>query len=70
MKTSIKQPSRQGIRSRFITVNYIHVRSNGDLVEITCERDILTVSCDISEFTHATTHTVDVTMRNGQPRQE
>jgi hypothetical protein len=38
----------------------MHVRSSGDLVEITGERDNLTISCDISECTHATTHIVDV----------
>jgi hypothetical protein len=48
----------------------MHVRSNGDPIEITCERDSLTISCDISECTHATTHTVDVPMRNAQPRKE
>jgi hypothetical protein len=48
----------------------MHVRSNGDLVDITSERDNLTISCDISEFTHATTHTLDVPMRNAYPRQE
>jgi hypothetical protein len=30
----------------------------------------LTISCDISECTHATTHTLDVPMRIAQPRQE
>jgi hypothetical protein len=48
----------------------MHVRSSGDPVEITCERDSLTIKCDISECTHATTHTVDVPMRNVHPRQE
>jgi hypothetical protein len=48
----------------------MHVRSSGDPVEITGERDSLTISCDISECTHATTHTLDVPMRNVQPRQE
>jgi hypothetical protein len=32
-------------------VNYMHVSSNGDLVEITGERDSLAISCDL--FTHA-----------------
>jgi hypothetical protein len=48
----------------------MHVRSSGDPFEITGERDSLTISCDISECTHETTHTVDVPMRNAQPRQE
>ena len=48
----------------------MHVRSSGDPVEITGERDSLTINCDISECTHATTHTVDVPMGNAQPRQE
>jgi hypothetical protein len=48
----------------------MHVRSSGYLVEITGERDNLTINCDISECTHATTHTVDMPMRNVQPRQE
>jgi hypothetical protein len=48
----------------------MHVRSSGDLIEITGERDSLTIICDISECTHATTHIVDVPMRNVQPRQE
>jgi hypothetical protein len=48
----------------------MHVKSSGDLVEITCERDSLTINCDISEFTDETTHTLDVPMRNAQPRQE
>jgi hypothetical protein len=48
----------------------MHVRSSGDPVEITGERDSLTISCDISECTHATTHTLDVPMRIAQPRQE
>jgi hypothetical protein len=48
----------------------MHVRSSGDLVEITSERDSLTINCDISECTHATTHTLDVSMRNVQPRQK
>jgi hypothetical protein len=30
-------------------VNYLHVRSNGDLVDITDERDSLDISCDLSE---------------------
>jgi hypothetical protein len=46
----------------------MHVRSSGDLVEITGERDSLTISC--VECTHATTHTLDVPMRNVQPRKE
>jgi hypothetical protein len=48
----------------------MHVRSSGYPVEITGERDNLTTSCDISECTHATTHTLDVPMRNAQPKQE
>jgi hypothetical protein len=48
----------------------MHVRSSGDPVEITGERDSLAISCDLSECTHAITHTVDVPMRNAQPRQE
>jgi hypothetical protein len=48
----------------------MHVRSSGDPVEIIGERDSLTISCDISECTHETTHIVDVPMRNMQPRQE
>jgi hypothetical protein len=48
----------------------MHVRSSGDPVEITSERDSLTISCDISECTHATTHTLDVPMRIVQSRQE
>ena len=48
----------------------MHVRSSGDPVEITGERDNLTISCEISECTHATTHRVDVPMRIAQPRQE
>jgi hypothetical protein len=32
-------------------VNYMHVSSNGDPVEITGERDSLAISCDF--FTHA-----------------
>jgi hypothetical protein len=48
----------------------MHVRSSGDLVEITGERDSLTISCDISECIHATTHTLDVHMRNAKPRKE
>jgi hypothetical protein len=48
----------------------MHVRSSGDSVKITSERDSFTINCDISECTHATTHTVDVPMRNLQPRQE
>ena len=41
----------------------MHVRSSGDPVEITSERDNLTINCDISECTHATTHTLDAPMR-------
>jgi hypothetical protein len=48
----------------------MHVRSSGDPVEVIGERDSLTISCDISECTHATTHTLDVPMRIVQPRQE
>jgi hypothetical protein len=48
----------------------MHVRSCGDSVDITGERDSLTISCDFSGCTHATTHTLDVPMRNAQPRQE
>jgi hypothetical protein len=48
----------------------MHVRSSGDPVEITGERDSLTINCDISECTHATTHILDVPMRIVQPRQE
>ena len=48
----------------------MHVRSSGDLVEITSERDMLTINCDLSECTHAIAHIVDVPMRNVQPRQE
>ena len=48
----------------------MHVRSSGDPVEIKGERESLTINCDISECTHATTHTVDVPMRNAQPRKE
>ena len=47
----------------------MHVRSSGDPVEITGERDSLTISCDINERTHATTHTLDVPMRIAQSRQ-
>jgi hypothetical protein len=47
----------------------MHVRSSEDPVEITGERDSLTINCDIIECTHATTHTLDVPMRNVQPRQ-
>jgi hypothetical protein len=46
------------------------VRSNGDPVAITGERDSLIISCDISECTHATTHTLDVPMRNAHPRKD
>jgi hypothetical protein len=48
----------------------MHVRSSGDPVEIIDERDNLTIICDISECTHATTHTLDVPMRNVKPKQE
>ena len=48
----------------------MHVRSNGDPVEITGERDSLNISCDFSGCTHATIHTLDVPMRNVQPRKE
>jgi hypothetical protein len=48
----------------------MHVRSSGDPVEITGERDSLNISCDFSGCTHATTHTLDVPMRIAQPRQE
>jgi hypothetical protein len=48
----------------------MHVRSSGDPIEITGERGSLNIICDISECTHATTHIVDVPMRNAQPRQE
>jgi hypothetical protein len=34
----------------------MHVRSNGDPVEITCERDSLAISCDLI------THAVDILM--------
>jgi hypothetical protein len=34
----------------------MHVRSSGDLVEITCERDSLAISCDLSEV-HSCNHT-------------
>jgi hypothetical protein len=37
-------------------VNYMHVRSSGDLVEITGERDSLAISCDLI------THPVDILM--------
>jgi hypothetical protein len=47
----------------------MHVRSSGDPVEITGERDSLTINCDFSGCTHATTHTLDVPMRIAQPRQ-
>jgi hypothetical protein len=36
---------------RFSTVNYMHVRSSGDPVEITGERDSLAIICDL--ITHA-----------------
>jgi hypothetical protein len=48
----------------------MHVRSSGDPVEITSERDNLTISCDFSGRTHETTQTLDVPMRNAHPRQE
>jgi hypothetical protein len=48
----------------------MHVRSSGDPIEITSERDNLTINCDISECTHETIHTVDVPMRNAQHRKE
>jgi hypothetical protein len=48
----------------------MHARSSGDLVEIIGERDSLTMNFEISEYSHATTHTLDVPMRNAQPRQE
>jgi hypothetical protein len=48
----------------------MNAKSNGDPVEIKGERDSLTISCEISECTHATTHTMDVPMRNAHPRQE
>ena len=41
---------------RFTMVNYMHVRSNGDPVEITGESDILAISCDLI------THAVDMLM--------
>jgi hypothetical protein len=34
----------------------MHVRSSGDLVEITSERDSLAISCDLSEV-HSRNHT-------------
>jgi hypothetical protein len=37
-------------------VNYMHVISSGDLVEITGERDSLAISCDLSEV-HSCNHT-------------
>jgi hypothetical protein len=51
-------------------VNYMHVRSSGDPVEITGERDSVTISCDFSGCMHATTHTLEIPMRNVQPRQD
>jgi hypothetical protein len=48
----------------------MHARSSGDPFEITGEKDSVTINCDISECTHETTHTLDVSMRNVQPRQE
>jgi hypothetical protein len=48
----------------------MHVRSSGDPVEITGERESLAISCDLSECTHEITHIVDVPMRNSQPIQE
>jgi hypothetical protein len=46
----------------------MHVRFCGDPLEITNEMNRLTISCDFSGCTHATTHTLDVPMRNVQPR--
>jgi hypothetical protein len=37
-------------------VNYMHVRSSGDLVEIIGERDSLAIICDLSEV-HSCNHT-------------
>jgi hypothetical protein len=37
-------------------VNYMHVRSSGDPVEITGERDSFAISCDLSEV-HSCNHT-------------
>jgi hypothetical protein len=54
----------------FTTINYMHVRSSGDPIEITGKRDSLSINCDISECTHVTTHTLDVPMRIAHPRQE
>jgi hypothetical protein len=48
----------------------MHVRSSGDPIETTGERDSLTINCDISECTHETTHTLDVPMKIVQPRKE
>jgi hypothetical protein len=48
----------------------MHVRSSGDPVEIIGERDNLTISCDFSGCSHATTHTLDVPMKNVQLRKE
>ena len=48
----------------------MHVTSSGDPVDTIGERDSLTINCDISECTHATTHTLDVPMMNAQPRKE
>jgi hypothetical protein len=44
----------------------MHVRSSGDPVEITGERDSLAINCDLSECTHAITHTMDMPMSNVQ----
>jgi hypothetical protein len=35
--------------SHFTTINYMHVRTSGDPVEITGERDSLAIGCDLSE---------------------
>jgi hypothetical protein len=48
----------------------MHVRSSGDLVEITGERDSVTINCDFSGCMHETTHTLQMPMRNAQRRQE
>jgi hypothetical protein len=37
-------------------VNYMHVKSSGDPVEIIVERDSLAISCDLSEV-HSCNHT-------------
>jgi hypothetical protein len=44
-------------------VNYMHVRSSGDPVEITGERDNLAISCDLI------THAVDMLMSMCKTRQ-